>query len=620
MRLTKGGYWGKALRVDLSEGKVSEETLFDEEMKSVLGGSGYGAKILYQEVPATVQPLDPENRIIFGLGPYQATKTTGSAKFSIVSRSPLTGIFGETAAGANWGVELKNAGFDALIVQGKAENPVYLSITNDKGELRDATSMWGKDAYDSTDLIRDDLGNKKASVACIGQAGEKQVAIACIVIDKHSFGGRCGLGAVMGSKNLKAVVVKGSRRPRVADKEKLADLTKSLGSMVNENTKDWLRLHGTPAVVGGSEEAGDMPIKYWTGDTWKDGAEKIGAPNYTEVLGAKPWPCKYCVVGCHRKVKVDEPAKYFVEEGAGPEYETLGMFGTCCLVDDVKAIAKCNDLCNRYGIDTISAGAFVGFTMSCFESGFLNKDDTGGFSVAWGDADGMVEMTRQIGERDGFFGELFADGIAPAAKKIGRGAEAMVVHIKGLDLPAHDPRAFHSLAVNYATGNRGGCHERGNPQVASLGALLPAAGIKEVVDPHEMLNSEFVAAKYQDYAALTNSLCHCKFMFFGGLGLENMLDILNATTGWDWSMDEFLEAGERITNIQRLVNVKYGISRKDDTIPERILIPAKEGGRAGKAPKEIELLEALDRYYELRGWDKDGKPTASTISRLNIQL
>lgn len=620
MQQTEGGYWGKVLRVDLSQGKVSEETLFEAEMKMVLGGSGYGAKVLYQEVPATVQALDPENRIIFALGPFQATKTTGSAKFSIVSRSPVTGIFGETAAGANWAVELKNAGFDALIVQGKAENPVYLSISNDKAEIRDASNMWGKDAFEATDEIRSELGNDKASVACIGQAGEKQVAIACIVVDKHSVGGRCGLGAVMGSKNLKGVVVKGSKRPPVADKKKLADLAKEVGSMVNENTKDWLRIHGTPAVVEGSEEAGDMPIKYWSGDTWKKGAAKIGAPNYTEVLGAKPWPCKFCVVGCHRKVKVDKPKKYAIEEGAGPEYETLGMFGTGCLVDNVKAIAKCNDLCNRYGIDTISAGAFVGFTMECFESGVLNKKDTGGFSITWGDADGMVEMTRQIGKKEGFFGELFANGIAPAAAKLGKGAEGMAMHVKGLDLPAHDPRAFHSLAVNYATGNRGACHERGNPQVASLGALLTAAGIKEIVDPHEMLNSEFVATKYQDYAALTNSLCHCKFMLFGGLGLEHMLDILNAATGWNWSMDEFLEAGERITNIQRMVNVKYGISRKDDTIPERMFMPAKEGGRAGKAPNETSFAEALDRYYELRGWDKDGKPTLSTLSRLKIQL
>ena len=589
-------------------------------MKMVLGGSGYGAKVLYQEVPATVQALDPENRIIFGLGPYQATKTTGAAKFSIVSRSPVTGVFGETAAGANWAIELKNAGFDALIVQGKAEKPVYLSISDDKAEIRDATNMWGKDAFEATDEIRSELGNNKASVACIGQAGEKQVAIACIVVDKHSVGGRCGLGAVMGSKNLKGVVVKGNKKPPVADEGKLADMAKEFGSMVNENTKDWLRIHGTPAVVGGSEEAGDMPIKYWSGDTWKEGAEKIGAPNYTEVLDAKPWPCKFCVVGCHRKVKVEEPAKYVVEEGAGPEYETLGMFGTCCLVDDVKAIAKCNDLCNRYGIDTISAGAFVGFTMECFETGKLSSADTGGFSITWSDADGMIEMIHQIGKRDGYFGELFAEGIVPAANKIGKGAETTAVHIKGLDLAAHDPRAFHTLAISYATGNRGPCHERGNPQVASMGFLLTAAGVKETVEPHEMLNSEFVAAKYQDYAALTNSLCQCKFMLFGGLNLEGMLDILNATTGWNWSMDEFLEAGERITNIQRMVNVKYGISRKDDTIPERMFIPAKEGGRAGKAPNETSFAEALDRYYELRGWDNDGKPTASTLSRLKIQL
>ncbi|MBW2607888.1 MAG: aldehyde ferredoxin oxidoreductase family protein [Deltaproteobacteria bacterium] len=610
----QNGYWNKILRVDLTDRKILREELPESKWKKVIGGAGYGAKILYEEVPPDVKPYDQKNRLIFAVGPIQATKVTGTAKFSIVSRSPLTGIYGDTAAGGNWGITLKKAGYDALVIQGKASEPVYLWIDDDEVTICNAENIWGKDAYETNDAILHELGKRNISVACIGQAGERMVGIACVAIEKHSFGARCGIGAVMGSKNLKAVVVRGTKTCPLYDPEEVLKLSKDLNKTVYEATHEWFRAHGTPFVVTGCEEAGDLPIKNWAGDTWKEGAQKIGTPNYTEVLDAKPWPCKFCVIGCHRRIKFDQPVQYAVE-GAGPEYETLGMLGASCLIDDVKAIAKANDLCNRYGVDTISAGAFVAFTMECYEKGLLTEKDTEGLSVNWGNADAMIEMIHQIGKKEGL-GELFANGIVPAAQKIGKGAEEIAMHVKGLDMPAHDARAYFSLALNYATGNRGCCHERGNPQVASMGPLLAEAGQVEVADPHTMEKTEFLAAKYQDYGALCNSICFCKFMLFGSFGLTGMLNCLNATTGWNWTMEDFLNAGERIFTLQRMVNVRYGVSRKDDKLPKRVFQPAKEGSRAGKAPQDFE--QALDRYYRLRGWDGDGRPTKEKIDKLGI--
>ena len=608
------GYWETVLRIDLSEKSVKKDHVGERIWKNVLGGSGYGAKVLYDEVGADVDPFSPENKVVFALGPFQATKETGAAKFIAVTKSPLTGIFGETAAGADWGIELKKAGYDALIIQGKSEKPVYVWINDDSIEIRDGKKLWGLDSYETIDAIHMELEDEKTSIASIGQAGENLVAFACISVDKHSFGGRCGIGAIMGSKNLKAIVVRGSKSVSLYDNDKLSELTNKIGKKVLENTRDWLKKDGTASIMVGSMEDGDAPIKYWSADVWAEGAKKIGAPNFTKELNARANPCRYCVVGCHRHVKFNEPAEYAIE-GAGPEYESLGMLGSCCLMDDVKALAKMNDLCNRYGLDTISTGAFIGFTMECFEKGILTEKDTDGLEVNWGDRSIMISLIHKIAKREGF-GDVAGRGIIHAAKAIGNGAENIAAHVKGLDIPAHDPRAFFSLAVNYATSSTGAHHERGNPQVASAGFLLPEAGIDKKVDRFEIQDTEKVAAAYQDYATLTNALVHCKFMLFGGMGLTDLLNTLNAVTGWNWSMEEFLKTGQRIFTLQRLVNNKYGITKKDDRLPSKLLVPAKEGSRKGMSPLQYE--KSLKKYYTLRGWDEQGRPTVEQLKKMSL--
>lgn len=613
-----GGYGGTFLRVNLGESIVTEESIDESVCDMLLGGAGFGAKIIWEEVSSTVKPLDPENKIIFAVGPLQATKLPGAAKWSAATKSPLTGIFADAAAGGSWGIMLKQCGYDALIIEEKAKNPVYLWIENSKVEIRDAICLWGKDAIETREILLKKLNEPKISIASIGPAGEKLVAIACIIVDGHSFLGRCGLGAVMGSKNLKAIAVKGNKEVKVAYPEKLYSLTNQWRRKIKESGPAIaMTQHGTPQNVAPNEFLGDIPIKYWKGDIWHEGAEKIGAPRYTKILNAKPQACLYCTLGCHRHIKVDSPVQYGIK-GSGPEYETLAMLGACCLVDDLLSIVKANDLCNRYGIDTISTGAFIGFSMECYERGLVTQKDTGGLEIKWGDGQVLVKLVTQIGERKGF-GALFANGIVDAAKIIG--AEDMAVHVKGLDIPGHDPRAFFSLAVNYATGTRGACHLRGFPTAAPYtdnGApLLPEMGITERFDRFNMKDSSRIAVIWQDLATLYNSLVLCITVSQAArISLTEVLECLKAVTGWTLDMEQMMKIGERIWTLERAIDNRYGVAAEGDRLPGRMFEPAKVGERAGKIPVPFE--PALNKYYKLRGWNKEGKPTREKWTELEL--
>ena len=530
------GYWQKLLRVDLTTRKTSVETIEEQDLKRFIGGAGLGGEILRREVSAKTDAYDPKNRVIFGTGPFQGPPIPGSAKFSIVGISPVTGTFGDTAAGADWGPSLKDAGYDMLVVEGASEKPVYLHIVDDEIEIKDASGLWGQDAYDSIDTIHRETGDNKLSVAVIGPAGENRVAVACVVVDKHSFAGRCGLGAVMGSKGLKAVAVRGTQTAPVYDAAVLRELIKNHRKHISETVKaNGFREHGTPGLCETAESLGDMPIKYWAGDVWPEGARKLGAPNSTQVLKARPWPCKYCPIGCHRRISITEPARYALE-GVGPEYETIGLMGTNLLIDDPKAVAWGNDMANRLGLDTISAGAMVGFAMECFEKGWITTRDTGGLELNWGDPEVLFGLLEQIAKKQGI-GAIFADGTLKAAEKIGPRAVDIVAQVKGLDLPSHDARACHSLAATYATATRGACHFRGGSEDVEMGGFfMPEAGItKETVKFFERKNMSLVAAKCQDFFAFLNSAVICAFMVDGGdLSFTGVKDMFNAITGWEY--------------------------------------------------------------------------------------
>jgi aldehyde:ferredoxin oxidoreductase len=611
------GYWQRLLRVDLTQRTTAVEQIAENDLRRLIGGAGMAAEILRRELPGKMPPFDPANRLIFATGPFQGPAVPGGAKFSVVSVSPLTKTFGDSAAGAGWGPALKDAGYDLLVIQGAADAPVYLSIHDDQVEIRDAAGLWGMDTVDVVDAIRRELGDAKASVAAIGPAGERRVAVACIAVDKHSYAGRCGLGAVMGSKNLKAVAVRGTRHVPVAaadiSKQLIARFQTEISQAVKKND---FRDHGTPMLCEKAEALGDMPIKYWDGDVWPEGARELGAPNYTRVLNAKPLPCKYCPIGCHRRISITEPKEYALE-GPGPEYETVGMMGTNLLIDDCKAVAKANDIANRLGVDTISTGAMIGFAMQCYERGWIGPGDTGGLELKWGDPRVLIELTRQIGLREGF-GEFLADGTLAAAEKIGPQAVETVVHCKGLDLPAHDARSCFSLATTYATGTRGACHFRGPSEDVEMGGLfMPEVGINPgTVEFFGTANQALVTAKCQDMSALCGSLVMCLFMLDGGeWPLTAMKDMFNAITGWDFSVDDLMLAGERIFTLQRLLNVRDGYDGRTDVLPKKMLQPAQIGFRAGKAPPFAAMLQD---YYRFRGWKEDGEPRAETLERLGL--
>ena len=613
----KNGYWQKLLRIDLTNKKILVEPIAEEDLRRFIGGAGLAAEILRREIPVKIAPYDPKNLVIFGTGPFQGPAIPGGAKFSIVGISPVTGTFGDTAAGADWGPALKDAGYDMLVIEGVSEKPVYLHIVDDRVEIKDASHLSGRDTYETIDAIHTETGDRKLSIAAIGPAGEKQVAIACVVIDKHSFAGRCGMGAVMGSKGLKAIAVRGTQKPEINEPDKAKELIKHYQRQISDEVKEnGFREHGTPGLCETAEGLGDMPIKYWEGDVWPEGAKKLGAPNFTEALNAKPYPCKFCPVGCHRNIKITDPVKYALE-GIGPEYETLGMMGTNLLIDDPKAVAKGNDMANRLGLDTISAGAMVGFAIECFEKGWITTEDTDGLELKWGNPEVLFKLLDQIGNKEGF-GAIFSEGTLGAAKNISPEAVEIVAHCKGLDLPSHDARSCISLAPTYATGTRGACHFRGGCEDVEMGGFfIPEIGVKEgMVKFFEKENQSFLAAKCQDYFALLNSLVICAFMVDGGgMTFSEVRELFNAITGWDYSIEDLTDVGERIFTVQRLINFRDGYNAQTDVLPKKMLQPAKEGFRAGKVPPFEELMED---YYNLRGWDENGKPSQGTLNRLGL--
>jgi len=611
------GYWQKLLRIDLTTRTITTEPIAEDDLRKFVGGAGLGAEILRREVGAKQDAYAPDNRLIFATGPFQGPPVPGGAKFSVVAISPLTHTFGDSAAGASWGPSLKDAGYDVVLFQGAAESPVYVTIVDDAVEIHDATDMWGLDTFQTFDAVIEKTGNAKLSVATIGPAGEKRVATGCIAFDKHSFAGRCGLGAVMGSKNLKAVAVAGTQQAPLHDAARVAELTKQftqeIGKVVRENG---FREHGTPGLCEDAEAIGDMPIKYWVGDTWPEGAKNLGGESYTTKLQAKPLPCKYCPVGCHRKITITEPPQYAME-GIGPEYETLGMMGTNLMIDDPKAVAMANEIANRLGVDTISTGAMIGLAMECFEKGWLTTDDTNGQDLTWGNPDALIKLTELIGKREGL-GELFAEGALPAAAKINPQAVASVVHVKGLDLPAHDPRSCFSLAPSYATSTRGACHFRGPCEDVEMGGFfIPEVGVTdETTTMFEKENQGMLAGTCQDLGSLSNSLVICLFMIDGGdWALTGVTDLFNAITGFDFTPKDILLAGERGFVSQRLINIRDGYDAKSDILPKKMFQAAKEGGRAGKVPP---LDDMLRDYYAVRGWDANGVPTDETLQRLEL--
>ncbi len=609
------GYTGKILRVDLTKGKVEAETLDENLAKKFIGGSGLATKILYDETGPETDPLGPANRLIFMTGPFAATPIITSGRHQVVTKSPLTGAFTESDSGGTWGPFLKRAGFDGIVVSGKSSKPVYLWVADGKAEIRDASRFWGMDTYDVEPAIQKET-RKEAVVAAIGPGGEKAVRYASIMNDGKDAraAGRGGAGAVMGSKNLKAIAVHGTLQVEIADPEALRASLKEISPMVAKNTEG-MRKNGTAGGLATFEALGSLPLQNWKYQgRWEQGAGKIAGPAMTEKILTGNYYCEKCVIGCGRRVKLDK-GPFAPVEGAGPEYESVAMLGSLCLVDDMEAIAKANELCNRYGIDTISCGGAIAFAMEAFEKGLITKKDTGEIELLWGRGDVMVKMVEKIGKREGL-GHLLGEGVRIAAEKIGKTAVEYSLHVKGQELPAHDPRCYNAGAVSYATSNRGACHLAGFSHVFERILSMSEIGIEKPVPRLEVKGKGELAAKTQDVMGLFDSLKVCKFTMFGGLKLTPILSWYTMVTGIPMDMAEFLKTGERIFNLKRLYNVRCGISRKDDTLPARFLTLKHEGENL--TPSLPPLGEMLAEYYQYRGWSEEGFPRPEKLKALGL--
>lgn len=610
-----GGYMGKLLRVDLTHQKTWVEDLDLEVARRYLGGSGLAVKYLYEETDAGTDPLGSENLLIFMTGPFTGTTIPNSGRHAVVARSPLTGIWGEGDVGGTWGVMLKRAGYDGILVKGKANDPVYLWVNEDGVEIRSARHLWGEDTFKTAELVQAET-HPKAVVTCIGPAGENLVKLAVVMSDGRDgrAAGRGGLGAVMGSKNLKAIAVYGTRRPPVADAESLKALTKEMAGTIAERTQGMARF-GTAGGLQAMEELGDLPIRNWYQGSWPEGAAKIGGAHLAETILTRNYHCGACVIGCGRTVKLERGDYAGVEQG-GPEYETLASLGALCLVDDLEAVALANEYCNRYGLDTISTGSAVAFAMECWEHGLITEKDTDGLKLEWGSAEAMLGLVQAIARRAGL-GQLLADGVRAAAEALGGRAKEYAIHVKGLEFPAHDPRAYNSVAVGYATSNRGACHLQGFTHMFEKSVTMPELGYTDIQDRFGVEGKGELTAKCQDLMCLMDSLKICKFSLSGGVKVTHLVKWLNYVTGWDVTVEEFLRAGERIFNLKRLYNVRCGISRKDDTLPPRILTHRR--GSGGAAENLPPLGRMLSEYYAWRGWSEEGIPTRNRLRALGLE-
>ncbi len=608
------GYMSKVLRVDLTAGTFSIQTFGDEVLRKYIGGSGLGTKILYDETDQYTDPLGPENRLIFMTGPIVGTRALNSGRYHVVTKSPLTGIFGESSSGGTFGPELKFAGFDGIVFMGISPAPVYLWIENGKPELKDASHLWGSDTYEVDEKLKSELG--KDIVTCsIGPAGERLVRIASIMNDGTDAraAGRCGVGAVMGSKKLKAIAVRGSQKPPTADEQALINSVKKWGPVIVKST-GWAKI-GTSNGIEGAEAIGNLPVKNWSQGNFP-GVKTINGYYMADTILTKRYYCEKCVMGCGRTVEVKQ-GKYKSTEGGGPEYETIGHMGSNCLIDNIDAIALANELCNRYGIDTISTGAAVAFAMEAYERGLITKEMAGGLEIKWGDPDVLIALVKKIASREDI-GYLLGEGTRAAAKTLGGVAEEFAVHVKGLEFPAHDPRNAVGTGLQFATSARGACHLSSFTHDFEIGCTFPELGYDKSPNRWEINGKGEFIAKFQNVMGMFDSLTHCKFLVYG-LGdsiIKTMLDWVNAVTGWDMTFDEFMLTGERIFNLKRLYNVKHGISRKDDTLPPRILTHKR--GTGGAAENLPFLGAMLSDYYQYRGWDEFGIPTKATLERLGL--
>lgn len=617
-RVLLGGFMGKILKVDMSTGTLRKESISEDVARRYLGGKGYATYLLYQHLkdyeskglaPSEIDPLGPENVLIFATGP--GTGVPGfpaSGRYHVMAlRSPLTGSIGSANSGGEWGPFLKFAGFDMIVVEGASETPVYLSIINGEPEIMDASDIWGKNVFDTCRILKRKVGGKNTSVACIGPAGENLARMACIVNDEHRAAGRTGLGAVMGSKKLKAIVVSGDQKVPVANTEVFSEVSKRCLDALRKNpvTGQGLPTYGTAILINIINAVGGLPYRNWQTGVNPD-AEKISGETLAETYLVSRRACWGCPIGCGRVTSV-KSGPFQVLGSEGPEYESVWALGSSTGVKDLDAVVKANHFCDELGLDPISMGSTIAAAMELNERGYIPADDLQGLDLRFGNSAALVEAVWRAAYRAGF-GKYLALGSKRLCEIYGHPELSMSV--KGLEMPAYDPRAIKGIGLNYATANRGGCHVTGytiSPEVL---------GIPEKVDPLKPEGKAKWVKIFQDFTCVVNSTVNCLFTTFA-LGARDYADLLSAVTGWNLTEDGILRIGERIYNLERVIITEYGFNGKDDTLPKRLLTEPMPDGPAKGHLAELEKMK--DEYYSLRGWI-NGVPTKEKLKELEIEL
>lgn len=611
-------FMGKLLRVDLSRGEIRQEPIREDWARNFLGGSGLATRYLYEEVPKCADPLGPENRLVFMTGMLTGTSSASAGRYSVVAKSPLTGIWGQANSGGKFGPALKRSGFDGVIFEGISPTPVYLKIQSGTAELLPADGLWGKTVSQTEEELLSGMP-KSFCVASIGPAGENLVRYASIMNNKHRAAGRCGLGAVMGSKRLKAILCGGNESIHLADRKGFVEVARKQIEFLNDSLlKVGFDAFGTNMVSDLVNVRGGYPTLNWQKGIY-DQIDEVNAQALIDQVFVEGVSCFACPVTCGRGSEIRE-GKWKGRKGEGPEYETADMFGANCGISDMNAITMANYLCNDYGLDTISTGSTIAFAMECYQKGILSRAEAGDLEIRFGDSDLVIDLVQKIATRQGV-GDLLAEGSRIMAEKLGQGSSFFAMNVKGLELPAYDPRAAKITGLGYVTANRGGDHITGYIQLPTFVdmpmLIIDESQIKDpfVADPEEAK----VLVDLENALTVFDAIGACKFMGIL-LTAEDFTALISHATGWDFGVKDFRQAGERIYNLMRAYCVREGISRENDMLPSRLLQePLAEGPAEGMLVEQEKLERMKDAYYAFRGWEvATGIPTAEKLAELDL--
>jgi aldehyde:ferredoxin oxidoreductase len=603
------GIHGKLLDIDLGSGTTRDVPVPEETFRRYLGGRGLGARLLYDLLPPKVDPLSPDNLLIFLTGPLTGSMVTGSSKFVVVTKSPATNAWCDAYSSGRIAVQLKKVGYDGMVIRGRANHPCYVRIDGQGVEIRDATHLWGKDSFATETILREAEADPTAGVSSIGPAGEKLVNIACINSDLYRQAGRGGVGAVMGAKRLKAIVITGEHGAPLHDRKQVFGLNKENYQRALVSPVAQARMkYGTPLTLNITHAGGILPTKNFQFSTWEKALEKIDSVGVHRSV-KKNVSCLSCFIHCGLITEAAE-GKYKGVTVEGPEYETLGLFGSNLLIDSLPTIIQANVLCDMLGLDTISAGNIIGFLMECCERGLISPSEADGFDVRFGDEESALATIEMMGYRRGF-GEIFAEGARAAARHIGGGSERFAMEVKGLEFPAYDPRGAFGSGLSYAVSPRGACHRRAWP---------PAKEILGNYPPYTAEGKAEMVRDLYDLNCVLHSLLVCDMPGkFIPLSMEDYANYLHAVTGESFSMNDFAENAGRTETLIRLFNVREGLGRKDDTLPYRTLFePLPDGPGKGQCIGNVNLNRMLDEYYACRGWDAAGVPTEATLKKYDL--